>query len=132
MDDQTRDSDRPTRRSTPALDALLESGYVTAQQFLQHMDSVVADEARAVYKRYVGEVDPRELVDIARQISQYRAKHVGVALALAQSRNAPSRQELDELKDLRERAEEMEAALAAIKRAVADDRLTLKGLAKER
>lgn len=131
MDDDFRD-ERPSRRGTPALEALLDSGYVTAPQFLRHMDSIVADEARAIYRRYVGEIDPRELVDIARQISHLRAKQAGVALALMQSRTAPGRQELEELRDLRERAEELEAALATIKGALSDDLLTLKGLARER
>jgi Lon protease-like protein len=133
MDDEDiRDTRSGRRPVTPALEALLDSGYVTASQFLRHMDSVLADEARPVYRRYVGEIDPRELVDIARQISHYRAKHIGVALAMAQSRNPPSRQELDELKDLRDRADELDRALQAIKQAVSDDLLSLKGLARDR
>lgn len=133
MDDEDIRENRPSRRApAPALEALLDSGYVTASQFLRHMDSVLAEETRPVYRRYVGEVDPRELVDIARQISHYRAKHIGAALAMAQNRNPPTRPELDELKDLRDRATELEHALEAIKQAVAADLISLKGLARDR
>ncbi|GAA0600168.1 hypothetical protein [Caenispirillum bisanense] len=129
-DDDIRDSRR--RTPSPALEALLASGYVTAPQFIQHMDGVVNEEARSLYRRFVGEVDPRELIDLARQVSTYRARYVGTALAMAQAKNPPSRQELDELRDLRERADELDRALDTIKQAAAGGLLSLKGLAAER
>lgn len=51
---------------------------------------------------------------------------------MAQNRNPPTRPELDELKDLRDRATELEHALEAIKQAVAADLISLKGLARDR
>lgn len=131
MDDDLRDS-RPRRISSAALDALLDNSYLTAPQFIQHMDGVVAEEARILYSRFVGEVDPRELVDLARQISATRARYVGTALALTQAKSPPTKQELDELREMRERADELERALDHLKKAAADGLLPLKGLSFER
>lgn len=132
MDDDFTEG-RPRRAATsPALDALLDNSYLTAPQFIQHMDGVVAEEARALYARFVGQVDPRELIDLARQISTTRARYVGTALALTQAKNPPSKQEIEELREMRERADEMERALDTLKKAAAEGLLPLKGLSFER
>ncbi|SOE01694.1 hypothetical protein [Caenispirillum bisanense] len=131
MDDDYLEG-RPRRAVNAALEALLGNSYVTAPQFIQHMDGVVAEEARVLYGRFVGEVDPRELVDLARMASATRARYVGTALAMTQAKSPPGKPEIEELRELRERADELDRALDTIKRAAAEGLITLKGLAADR
>lgn len=101
---------------------------ITASQFLSHVEQICEDESRKALKGQVDEVDPVEVIAFARRLSELRARHVALGLAVAMEKSSMTSRSHEELGRLRDRIRELEAAFSALKTAIKAGRLTVRGV----
>lgn len=111
-------ANRDTRGSDP--DALPE-GRLTTKQFNRHLAHVLEDQTRLAIAKYVGDVEPVEVLDLARRVANLRARYVATALAAGGASAPPTKAEVEEMRFMRDRIEELEHALSTVREAIAGE-----------
>jgi len=109
----------------------LPAGRLTTQQFTRHLAHVVEEQTRHAIARTVGEVEPGEVLDLARRVANLRARYVATALASANGKAPPTKAEIEEMRFMRERIAEMDHALATVREAIASELITVKNVLTE-
>ena len=110
-------------RGTPAV--------LTASQFTRHITHIIEDEMRRSLKRQVDVIDPREIIDMAKMLADLKARYIGTTLAIASNRKPMTDAELEELRSLRVRIQEFEAAHNELNEAIASQLVDVRGVVKE-
>ena len=108
-----------------------EPTALTASQFTRHISHIVEDEMRRSLKRQVGIVDPHEMIDMVKMLADLKARYIGMTLAIASNRKPMTDSELEELRGLRVRTQEFEAAHNELNEAIASQLVDVRGVIKE-
>lgn len=101
-------------------------------QFARHLTQIAEDETRRAMKRHVETVDPREMIDLAKMIAEIKAKYVATTLAFAGNRTPVTDAETDQLRGLRLRLQELEAAYAEVTEVVNGQLVDVRGVSAEK
>ncbi len=114
-------AERPTKAPAP----------LTASQFTRHVTHIIEDEMRRSLKRHVDVIDPREMIDLAKMLAEMKAKYIGMALTIASNRTPMTDPELEQLRNLRVKIQELEAAYNELNEAIASQLVEVRGIVKE-
>jgi hypothetical protein len=104
---------------------------LTASQFTRHVTHIVEDEMRRSLKKHVDVIDPREMIDLAKMLADLKAKYIGLTLTVASNRTPITDAELDQMRGLRLKIQELEAAYNEINEAIASQFVEVRGVVKE-
>ena len=104
---------------------------LTASQFTRHVTHIVEDEMRRSLKKHVDVIDPREMIDLAKMLADLKAKYIGLTLTVASNRTPITDSELDQMRSLRLKIQELEAAYNEINEAIASQLVEVRGVVKE-
>ena len=104
---------------------------LTASQFTRHVTHIVEDEMRRSLKKHVDVIDPREMIDLAKMLADLKAKYIGLTLTVASNRTPITDSELDQMRSLRLKIQELEAAYNEINEAIASQFVEVRGVVKE-
>jgi hypothetical protein len=104
---------------------------LTASQFTRHVTHIVEDEMRRSLKKHVDVIDPREMIDLAKMLADLKAKYIGLTLTVASNRTPMTDSELDQMRSLRLKVQELEAAYNEINEAIASQFVEVRGVVKE-
>lgn len=104
---------------------VLEQDCRNAAQFTRHITTVLEEQTRAALERYVGDVKAGELVEMARNLGQMKARYMAHALAVGTNRTPPSREDAQELRWMREQFEELDLAFQAIREAITNEQVAV-------
>ncbi|MDX2223223.1 MAG: hypothetical protein SFV21_10765 [Rhodospirillaceae bacterium] len=105
---------------------------LSPNQFSRHLGQIAEDEMRRSLKRHVDVIDPRELIDLAKILAEMKSKYIAMTLTLAGNRAPPTDPEVEQLRALRVRLQELEAANAEINEAVAQQMVQVRGVALDK
>jgi hypothetical protein len=104
---------------------------LTASQFTRHVTQIIEDEMRRALKRHVDVVDPREMIDLAKMVAEQKAKYIGMTLTIASNRTPMTDAELEQLRGMRVKIQEMEAAYNELNEAISSQLVEVRGVVKE-
>jgi len=104
---------------------------LTANQFTRHVTHIIEEEMRRSLKRHVDIIDPREVIDLAKMLADLKAKYIGTTLMLASNRKPLTDAELEQMRGLRVRIQELEAAYNELNEAVTSQLVEVRGVVKE-
>jgi hypothetical protein len=104
---------------------------LTASQFTRHVTQIIEDEMRRSLKRHVDVVDPREMIDLAKMLAELKAKYIGMTLTIASNRTPMTDAELEQLRSMRVKIQELEAAYNELNEAIASQLVEVRGVVKE-
>ena len=104
---------------------------LTASQFTRHITHIIEDEMRRSLKRHVDVIDPREMIDLAKMLADLKAKYVGLTLTVASNKTPITDSELDQMRGLRLKIQELEAAYNEVNEAIASQLVEVRGVVKE-
>jgi hypothetical protein len=104
---------------------------LTASQFTRHVTQIIEDEMRRSLKRHVDVVDPREMIDLAKMLAELKAKYIGLTLTIASNRTPMTDAELEQLRGMRVKIQELEAAYNELNEAIASQLVEVRGVVKE-
>jgi len=104
---------------------------LTASQFTRHVTHIVEDEMRRSLKKHVDVIDPREMIDLAKMLAELKAKYIGLTLTIASNRTPITDSELEQMRSLRLKIQELEAAYNEINEAIASQFVEVRGVVKE-
>ena len=104
---------------------------LSASQFARHMSQVAEDELRRAIKRQVDTIDPREMIDLAKMSGEMKAKYIATTLTMASNRTPITDAEMDHLKGMRMRLQELEAAYNEVNEAIGAQLVDVRGVTKE-
>jgi hypothetical protein len=104
---------------------------LTASQFTRHVTHIVEDEMRRSLKKHVDVIDPREMIDLAKMLAELKAKYIGLTLTIASNRTPITDSELEQMRSLRLKIQELEAAYNEINEAIASEFVEVRGVVKE-
>ncbi|HWA43489.1 MAG TPA: hypothetical protein VHA10_09790 [Hypericibacter adhaerens] len=118
-----------TRSGLPA--ASVDSAP-TVRQFLSQLGAQERKLARKEALNAVIDVAPGEVEKLARLVARLRGRYLAKLIDLGNSTDTlPGELEIAEIRRVRERFEELEQGLAAVKTALSEGDLTLRGLRPE-
>jgi hypothetical protein len=112
-----------TRAAAPAA--------LSANQFARHISQIAEDEMRRSIKRHVDVIDPREMIDLAKMMAELKAKYIAMTLTTASNRTPMTDAEVEQLKSLRLRVQELEAAYNEVNEAVGAQLVEVRGVSRE-
>ncbi len=104
---------------------------LTASQFTRHVTQIIEDEMRRPLKRHVDVIDPREMIDLAKMLAELKAKYIGMTLTIASNRTPMTDAELEQLRGMRVKIQELEAAYNELNEAIASQLVEVRGVMKE-
>ena len=104
---------------------------LTASQFTRHVTQIIEDEMRRSLKRHVDVIDPREMIDLAKMLAELKAKYIGMTLTIASNRTPMTDAELEQLRTMRVKIQELEAAYNELNEAIASQLVEVRGIVKE-
>ena len=104
---------------------------LTASQLTRHINHIIEDEIRRSLKRRVDIIDPQEMIDMAKMHADLKARYIGSTLSIASNRKPMTDAELDELRGLRVRIQEFEAAHNELNEAIASQLVEVRGVIRE-
>ena len=104
---------------------------LTASQFTRHVTHIIEDEMRRSLKRHVDVIDPREMIDLAKMLAELKAKYIGMTLTIASNRTPMTDAELEQLRSMRVKIQELEAAYNELNEAIASQLVEVRGIVKE-
>ena len=113
---------QPARSAPPPL---------TSSQFARHLAQIAEDETRRALKKHVETIDPREMIDLAKMVAEIKAKYVGTTLAFAGNRTPVTDAETEQLRGMRLRLQELEAAYAEVTEVVSGQLVDVRGVTRE-
>jgi hypothetical protein len=104
----------------------------TVRQFLSQLGAQERKLARKEALNAVIDVAPAEVEKLARLVARLRGRYLAKLIDLGNNTDTlPGELEIAEIRRVRERFEELEAGLAAVKEALSEGDLTLRGLRPE-
>ncbi|MDX2143068.1 MAG: hypothetical protein SFV19_06915 [Rhodospirillaceae bacterium] len=112
-----------TRATAPAA--------LSANQFARHISQIAEDEMRRSIKRHVDVIDPREMIDLAKMMAELKAKYIAMTLTTASNRTPMTDAEVEQLKSLRLRVQELEAAYNEVNEAIGAQLVEVRGVSRE-
>jgi hypothetical protein len=86
---------------------------------------------RRALKRHVDVIDPREMIDLAKMLAELKSKYIGLTLTVASNRTPITDAELEQMRSLRLKLQELEAAYNEINEAIAAQLVEVRGVTKE-
>ena len=104
---------------------------LTASQFTRHVTHIVEDEMKRSLKRHVDVIDPREMIDLTKMLADLKAKYIGLTLTVASNRTPITDAEVEQMRGLRLKIQELEAAYNEINEAIASQFVQVRGVVKE-
>ncbi len=104
---------------------------LTANQFTRHIGHIVEDEMRRALKRHVDVIDPREMIDLAKMLAELKAKYIGTTLTIASNKTPINDAELEQMRGLRLKIQELEAAYNEVNEAIASQLVEVRGVVRE-
>lgn len=104
---------------------------LTSSQFARHLAQIAEDETRRALKKHVETIDPREMIDLAKMVAELKAKYVGTTLAFAGNRTPITDAETEQLRGMRLRLQELEAAYAEVTEIVSGQLVDVRGVTRE-
>jgi hypothetical protein len=104
---------------------------LTASQFTRHVTQIIEDEMRRSLKRHVDVIDPREMIDLAKMLAELKAKYIGMTLTIASNRTPMTDAELEQLRTMRVKIQELEAAYNELNEAISSQLVEVRGVVKE-
>jgi hypothetical protein len=104
---------------------------LTASQFTRHISHIVEDEMKRSLKKHVDVVDPREMIDLAKMLADLKAKYIGLTLTVASNKTPITDAELEQMRGLRLKIQELEAAYNEVNEAIASQLVDVRGVTKE-
>ncbi len=104
---------------------------LTASQFTRHVTHIIEDEMRRSLKKHVDVIDPREMIDLAKMLAELKAKYIGLTLTIASNHTPITDSELEQMRSLRLKIQELEAAYNEINEAIASQFVEVRGVVKE-
>lgn len=126
--------DEQASKSTPSLDlAPGKSGQaeLTASQFARHVTHIVEDEMKRALKRHVDVIDPHEMIALAKMIAELKARYLAMTLMVSSNKTPMTDKEMEEMRSLRLRIQELEAAYNELNEAITSHLVDVKGVMKE-
>jgi hypothetical protein len=119
------------RGEAPPVTEALPAGRLTTKQFNRHLAHVLEEQTKSAITKYVGDIEPAEVLDLARRVANLRARYVATALAAAGGTAPPTKAEIDEMRFMRERIEELEQAFTAVREAIANEVVQVKNVVSD-
>ena len=104
---------------------------LTASQFTRHVTQIIEDEMRRSLKRHVDVIDPREMIDLAKMLAELKAKYIAMTLTIASNRTPMTDAELEQMRNMRVKIQELEAAYNELNEAIASQLVDVRGVVKE-
>ena len=86
---------------------------------------------RRSLKRHVDVIDPREMIDLAKMLAELKAKYISMTLTIASNRTPMTDAELEQLRSLRVKIQELEAAYNELNEAISSQLVEVRGVVKE-
>lgn len=126
--------DEKTSQPSPSFEAGVgqpNQGPLTASQFTGHIAHIVEDEMRRALKKHVDIIDPHEMIALAKMVAELKARYMGMTLTIATNKTPMTDKELDELRSLRLKIQEMEAAYNEVNEVIMSHLVDVKGVMKE-
>jgi hypothetical protein len=121
---------KPADAKAAALPAI--DSAPTVRQFLSQLGAQERKLARKEALNAVIDVAPGEVEKLARLVARLRGRYLAKLIDLGNNTHTlPGELEIAEIRRVRERYEELEAGLAAVKEALSEGDLTLRGLRPE-
>lgn len=111
--------------------AKASQGPLTATQFTGHVTHIVEDEMRRALKKHVDVIDPHEMIALAKMVAELKARYLAMTLTIATNKTPMTDKELDELRSLRLKIQELEAAYNEVNEAILSHLVDVKGVMKE-
>ena len=127
---RTKD-EQASHMGTPLEEPQSGPGTLTASQFTRHITHMFEDEMRRALKRHVNIIDPHEIIDMAKIVADMKARYLALPLTIASNKTQVTDQETNELRSLRVKIQEMEAAYNEINEAIVSQLVEVKGVSKE-
>ncbi len=127
-----RTKDEQTSRPGPSYkDAPGSQGPLTASQFTRHVTHIVEDEMRRALKRHVDVIGPHEMIALAKMVAELKTRYLAMTLAIASNKTPMTDKELEEMRSLRQKIQELEAAYNEVTEAIMAQLVEVKGVTKE-
>ena len=104
---------------------------LTASQFTRHISHIVEDEMKRSLKKHVDVIDPREMIDLAKMLADLKAKYIGLTLTVASNKTPITDAELEQMRGLRLKIQELEAAYNEVNEAIASQLVEVRGITKD-
>ena len=86
---------------------------------------------RRSLKRHVDVIDPREMIDLAKMLAELKGKYIGMTLTIASNRTPMTDAELEQLRGMRVKIQELEAAYNELNEAISSQLVEVRGVVKE-
>ncbi|MBE1236663.1 hypothetical protein IHV25_03220 [Phaeovibrio sulfidiphilus] len=116
--------DRETRR---ALHDVLSDCH-SASQFVHCVQAALDDLTRSACRRHVGDVGPDEVFDMVSVLATLKGRYIAEALAEISSKRNPAALDVGRLRVLREQIREIESALDAVRSAIDQELVGVRGV----
>ena len=126
--------DEKTSQSSPSFDhdhGKAGQAPLTASQFARHVTHIVEDEMKRALKQHVDVIDPHEMIALAKMIAELKARYLAMTLMVASNKTPMTDKEIEEMRSLRLRIQEMEAAYNEVTEAITSHLVEVKGVMKE-
>jgi len=129
-----RSKDAQASQAAPSFDDRPDKAVkapLTASQFTQHVSHIVEDELKRAMKRHVDVVDPREIVALCKMIADAKGRYMALTLMMASNNTPMTEKEVSEIRHLRQKIQEHEAASADLNDLMNDNLIDVKGVMKD-
>ena len=127
-----RTKDEHKSRPRPRYEENHESqGPLTASQFTRHISHIVEDEMKRALKRHVDVINPHEMIALAKMVAELKARYLAMTLMIASNETPMTDKELEEMRSMRQKIQELEAAYNEVNEAVMSQLVDVKGIVKE-
>lgn len=104
---------------------------LTPSQFTRHVTQIIEDEMRRSLKRHVDVIDPREMIDLAKMLAELKGKYISLTLTIASNRTPMTDAEMEQLRGMRVKIQEFEAAYNELSEAISSQLVEVRGVVKE-
>ena len=127
-----RNKDEQTSKATTLTNAERTStGPLSASQFTSHVGHVIEDEMRRALKRHVDVIDPHEMIALAKMVAEMKARYIAMTLTVTSNKGPLTDASLEELRSLRLKIQEMEAAYNEINETIMSHLVDVKGVIRD-
>lgn len=130
-----RRQDTTKSEDSPLFTATDKSGKpkapLTVSQFTRHVIQIIEDEMRRSIKRHVDVIDPSEMIDLAKMLAELKGKYISMTLTIASNRTPMTDAEMEQLRGMRVKIQEFEAAYNELNEAISSQLVEVRGVVKE-
>ncbi|MFL2769965.1 MAG: hypothetical protein ACJZ9F_03045 [Rhodospirillaceae bacterium] len=107
------------------------TGPLSASQFTSHVGHVIEDEMRRALKRHVDVIDPHEMIALAKMVAEMKARYIAMTLTVTSNKGPLTDASSEELRSLRLKIQEMEAAYNEINETIMSHLVDVKGVIRD-